>query len=185
MIDESGKTIEDLVKSARRYPEESFLFIRDGLNHAVEGIHGPDTDAHRDLARYIVAEKLDWSDLIAQYHAGTLSDAVVDSIESAGGVEKLNRHVGGRELCWGLRDFALERWGMLARIVLDDWNITSTADFGRIVFTFIEHDLMQQQEGDSIRDFEDVYNFAEAFDKAYVPGSGLVGPRSDPDTERE
>ena len=60
-----------------------------------------------------------------------------------------DRHVGGRELCWALRDYALLRWGLLARVVLESWNIKSSSDFGRIVFGFIDFDMMRKQDDDS------------------------------------
>src|SRR3990170_512473 len=50
---------------------------------------------------------------------------------------KTCRHITGRDLSEGLRDFALLQWGMLARTVLARWNITSTFDFGRIVFALV------------------------------------------------
>ena len=97
--------------------------MRDGLNFAVERIHGKETRAHRALAAYLADHDLDWNDLIAQYHTGELDDVVMQAIEAAGGCDNLNRHVSGRELCWGLRDFALERWGLLARVVLNSWRV--------------------------------------------------------------
>jgi uncharacterized repeat protein (TIGR04138 family) len=78
-----------------------------------------------------------------------------------------NRHVSGQELCNGLREFALMQWGMLARTVLARWNITSTFDFGRIVFALIEGGRMQKTEQDTIEDFRGVYDFSTAFDQDY------------------
>ena len=171
-LDESNK-LDDLVQSVGRYPEEAFLFVRDGLNFAVQNIHGEETEAHQLLARFLNQNNMDWNDLIAQYHAGQVEDFIAQAIEAAGGCEKLNRHVGGRELCWGLRDFALRRWGMMARTVLTHWKVKTTKDFGRIVFAFIDQDLMQKQEGDCIEDFDEVYSFEEAFDRGYEPGEQI------------
>ena len=170
MARESGKTLKDLVKHLGRYPEEAFLFVREGLAVAAEKIHGPETEAHEALHQYLVAQGMDWSDLIAQYHAGQLPEPVVEAIDAAGGCEKLNRHVGGRELCWALRDHARKRWGILARVVLESWGIRRTADFGRIVFGFIEFDMMRKQDEDSVKDFDEVYNFAEALDAPFTNG---------------
>ena len=167
--------LDDLVREVGRYPEEAFLFVRDGLNFAVERIHGPETQAHQVLARYISEKEIDWDELIARYHSGDLSEVLVQAIDAAGGCDKLNRHVGGRELCWGLRDYALDRWGMMARTVLESWKVRSTGDFGRIVFAFIDQDLMQKQDSDRQEDFEDVYAFDEAFDRAFR----LAEPRSE------
>jgi len=73
------------------------------------------------------------------------------------------RHVSGSQLCLALRDAAIERWGQLARTVLAKWNIHSTADFGNMVFVLVEAHFMWATEEDHIEDFEDVYDFAEAF----------------------
>ena len=78
-----------------------------------------------------------------------------------------SRHVSGQELCHGLREFALMQWGMLAPTVLRRWNITSTYDFGRIVFALIEGGRMQKTEEDSIDDFRGVYDFNTAFESDY------------------
>ena len=80
---------------------------------------------------------------------------------------KANRHVTGRDLCHGLRDFALSRWGFLARTVLRRWNITSTLDFGRIVFALVEAGQMQKTPDDTIEDFRNVYDFRTAFEVGY------------------
>ena len=72
-------------------------------------------------------------------------------------------HVSGRQLCNALRDEGKDRWGMLARTVLNRWNIHETLDFGKMVYLLVENDLMQKTEKDSVEDFRDVYGFDEAF----------------------
>ena len=167
MVDQPSPTLQDLVKHLGRFPEEAFLFAREGLGFAADQIHGPETEAHRALQQHLMQNELDWNDLIADYHTGELSEAVMAAIDAAGGCDKLNRHVSGRELCWGLRDYALKRWGILARVVLESWNIKGTDDFGRIVFGFIDFDMMRSQDGDSLDDFKEVYDFIEAFDEPF------------------
>lgn len=73
------------------------------------------------------------------------------------------RHVTGRELCEGLRDYALEQFGPLARTVLEYWGIQSTIDFGKIVFLLIGAELLKKTEEDSVHDFENIYDFNQAF----------------------
>lgn len=82
-----------------------------------------------------------------------------------------NRHVSGQQLCEGLRDYALSQWGLLARTVLARWNITSTYDFGRIVFAMVENDLMQKTDDDDIEDFRNVFDFRTAFEADYRIGT--------------
>jgi uncharacterized repeat protein (TIGR04138 family) len=78
-----------------------------------------------------------------------------------------SRHVSGQQLCEGLREYALSQWGLLARTVLWRWGISSTLDFGRIVFTLIEVGQMQRTQDDSIEDFRNVFEFRTAFDSGY------------------
>ena len=78
-----------------------------------------------------------------------------------------NRHVTGQQLCEGLRDYALKEWGLLAGTVLRRWGITSTYDFGRIVFALVDNKHMAKTDDDTIEDFRNVYDFKTAFDGAY------------------
>src|SRR5271170_2882909 len=50
-----------------------------------------------------------------------------------------SRHVSGRELVEGLRAFALEQFGPMAKTVLNSWGVTNCRDFGDIVFNLIEY----------------------------------------------
>lgn len=73
------------------------------------------------------------------------------------------RHVTGRELSDGMRLYAVEQFGPMAKNVLEHWGITRTEDFGNIVFNLIEVKLLAKTETDSIEDFKDVYDFKKAF----------------------
>src|SRR5207248_1155229 len=84
---------------------------------------------------------------------------------------KLSRHISGAQLCEGLREYALSQWGMLARVVLRRWNITSTLDFGKIVFALIDAGHMQKTENDTLDDFRNVYDFKAGFEGEYQIGS--------------
>jgi uncharacterized repeat protein (TIGR04138 family) len=91
----------------------------------------------------------------------------------------VSRHINGQQLCEGLREFALLKWGMLARTVLRRWSINSTIDFGQIVFAMVESGLMQKTERDSIEDFRDVYDFRTAFEAGYqIPLQDPAGESS-------
>lgn len=72
-------------------------------------------------------------------------------------------HVSGAQLLEGMRQFALKQFGPLAKTVLQHWGITTTADFGTIVFIMIEHGLLSKTEDDNPKDFENVYEFDAAF----------------------
>jgi uncharacterized repeat protein (TIGR04138 family) len=81
------------------------------------------------------------------------------------------RHIAGRELAAACRDLALERFGVMARLVLEHWGVRSTADIGDIVFTLVELGLLISQPTDRREEFADVFDFDEAFEREY-PWSG-------------
>ena len=111
------------------YAPSAFEFIRDGLGHTVDLIHGngPHGPADGD-----------------------------DLIESS-------RHVSGQQLCMGLRDYAIQRYGLLARLVLYSWGVRATADFGHLVFALVDAGLMRKTDDDTIEDFQGVFDFDEEF----------------------
>ena len=82
------------------------------------------------------------------------------------GQSPASRHITGQQLCVGLRDFAISEYGLMARTVLGRWRIHATEDFGHIVFLLVEAKALSTTEGDSIRDFIDVYRFEESFPTA-------------------
>jgi uncharacterized repeat protein (TIGR04138 family) len=77
------------------------------------------------------------------------------------------RHVTGAELAEGCRDLALERYGLMARSVLDFWGIRSTRNIGEIVFALVECGVLVKQDEDTLGDFENVFCFHEAFENEY------------------
>ena len=75
-------------------------------------------------------------------------------------------HVTGRQLCEGIVELALRRWGRMAKTVLGSWNINASSDFGAMVFLLVENDLLQKTERDRQEDFDNVFNFAD-LERAY------------------
>lgn len=49
------------------------------------------------------------------------------------------RHVTGQELLAGIREFALVEFGPMAMMVLNEWGIHNSRDFGEIVFNMVEN----------------------------------------------
>lgn len=77
------------------------------------------------------------------------------------------RHISGREMAEGVRDLALERFGPMARTVLEHWGIERTSDVGEIVFALVESGVLIKQEEDTPDDFNDVFDFGDAFESHY------------------
>ena len=101
---------------------------------------------------------LDWT--VRQIHGEADNDTVVHDLDDPASSA---RHVTGQELCLGLRDYALDRYGRLAGTVLRNWGIRSCEDFGHIVFAMVDAGLMHKNADDSIADFENVFEFRNAF----------------------
>lgn len=78
------------------------------------------------------------------------------------------QHVTGQELCHGARELALRQYGLLAVTVLASWGIRSTGDIGEIVYNLIASGDLEKTPTDSRADFDDVYNFEDAFLRDYV-----------------
>ena len=76
---------------------------------------------------------------------------------------KRQGHILGRELLEGLKEFAIEQFGPMAKTVLNHWGIYRTEDVGNIVFNLIEKRFFFKTETDSLDDFKDVYDFDSAF----------------------
>jgi uncharacterized repeat protein (TIGR04138 family) len=91
----------------------------------------------------------------------------VSRVYGTGTKPGIQKHVTGQQLCQGLRELAARQWGFLAQLVLQRWNITSTLDFGRIVFSLARHKAMATTPQDTIEDFRNVYDFAKAFESGY------------------
>jgi uncharacterized repeat protein (TIGR04138 family) len=100
---------------------------------------------------------------------------VLGAIEHVQARLPARRHLAGAEVAWACRDLAWEQFGLLAPAVLSHWGITSTGSVGRVVFALVEAGLLVAQPGDSVDDFTDVYDFAQAFRSGYVwNGSGTM-----------
>jgi len=76
-------------------------------------------------------------------------------------------HITGQQLCEAIRRFALEQYGFMAKLVLANWGIHQTGDFGEIVYNLIRIKQMKKSEADRREDFENVYDFENAFDPVF------------------
>lgn len=92
---------------------------------------------------------------------------VLASLESLQARLPERRHVDGRELAHAVRELALDRFGVMSRLVLEHWGVRSTAHVGDIVFALVDAGLLNSQPGDSKLDFADVYDFDDAFEGSY------------------
>ena len=83
------------------------------------------------------------------------------------------RHISGRELALACRDLALDKFGVMAGLVLEHWGVRSSADLGDVVFTLVDLGLLMSQPTDSREEFADVFDFDQAFAREY-PWRGVL-----------
>lgn len=74
-----------------------------------------------------------------------------------------DRHVGGRELLIGIKEYAADQFGPMAELVFERWGVRAPADFGEIVFNLIDAELLSRRPSDSRLDFVDGVDFHQVF----------------------
>ena len=74
-----------------------------------------------------------------------------------------DRHVGGRELLAGIREYAADQFGPMADTVFERWGVDGSADFGEIVFNLVDAELLSRRATDSRLDFSDSVDFRDEF----------------------
>jgi uncharacterized repeat protein (TIGR04138 family) len=79
------------------------------------------------------------------------------------------RHITGQELLDGIRQFALQQFGPMAATVFEEWGVITCRDFGEIVFNMVEISLLAKTEKDTRDDFQNGYDFTDAFRKPFWP----------------
>ncbi|HVP13070.1 MAG TPA: Minf_1886 family protein [Phycisphaerae bacterium] len=168
---EKTKTILDVSRELGSYSPDAFTFLHESLDFTVQRTHGEAAPGANELLEWLLSQGCGPGDVEGLFAAGKLPDVLMTLIDGLGGVveaaRRLNRHVSGGDLCWGMRDLALRKWGSMASTVLHHWGIRSTRDIGRMVFALVDNGLLQKQPQDCIEDFDNVYDFAEAFDGSY------------------
>jgi uncharacterized repeat protein (TIGR04138 family) len=133
------KAFLDLLRRDRRYRPEAYQFVWEALNFAHDEL---------DMGSPRVSE-------LAVGH------------EAPASRREPERHVTGPELCEAARQYALRQYGLLAKTVLNSWGITSTGDFGEIVFNLIRIGHMRKTRDDRREDFDDVYDFDAAIEQEF------------------
>ena len=129
MLDPAHPIVK-LLKEDRRYKIDAYAFVFEALNFA-----------HTQLGM------------------GTERAAEAEEEPEEGGARETERHLSGRQLCEAIRQYALEQYGYMAKCVLNSWGVTSTGDFGEIVFNLIGIGQMRKTSEDRREDFNDVFDF--------------------------
>lgn len=95
-----------------------------------------------------------------------------------------NSHLSVQQLTEGIRLFANEQFGVMCQYTLAEWGISTTMDFGHIVFNLIEFDILSGQPDDRLEDFADLFDFDEAFRSPFADHLTAIDPARIPKVDR-
>ena len=104
-----------------------------------------------------------------------LDHTVKDLRKRESGRTERARHVSGAELLNGLRAYALDQFGPMAKSILNSWVINCCRDFGAVVFNLIEYKVFSKTESDRLEDFDALYDFDDAFVAPFLPARRARG----------
>ena len=106
------------------------------------------------------------------YAQDELGMGQADSTAAESGSPRPDAHLTGQQLCEAIRLYAVDQFGLMARVVLGNWGVHATGDFGEIVYNLIDIGLMKKSATDRREDFDDVFDFEEAFERHFK----ITGP---------
>lgn len=138
-----SKRLFELLREDRRYRPDAYAFVSESLDYAQNVLQLGNARPSEPLPEEIVAER---------------GDPAVDTGEN---------HISGGDLCEAARLHAMNLYGRMAKVVLENMGIRRTRDIGNIVFNLINIGEMRKTAEDKIDDFDEVFEFETAFDQGY------------------
>lgn len=129
-------------------------------------------DSRYKFEAYVfVFESLNYAHEVLQFGRERARDEEEEPRGTSGSKKKkkgtVERHLTGQQLCEAARQYALDQYGLMAKAVLNNWGLHSTADIGNVVFNLIEANQMHKTEQDRREDFDNVFDFDSAFLRDY------------------
>lgn len=137
-----------LLKKDTRYPLAAYLFVREALAFTADAME------------------------LGNDHGEQANDFQLELDGSQ------DQHITGQQLCEGIRRYAINQFGYMAKVVLRNWNINSTSCFGDLVYNMIEIGVLKKSDDDSRAHFDDVYRFDEVFQIHFEVDDMLVQRRN-------
>jgi uncharacterized repeat protein (TIGR04138 family) len=144
------------VRRGLRYHVQAYHFVFAALRLSQQKLGRAASRASRAGSENLGSERSDESD-------DDVRPAFAEDLDD----EPVSGHINGRELLAGIRELALQQFGLMTNVVFRSWGVHSTDDFGRIVFELIERGEMRKTDRDHVTDFFDVYDFEDVFDRNY------------------
>ena len=148
MSDESF-SLYQIVDQDPRYPIEAYMFVREALAYASDSL---------ELGSQCYQSEVD--------------------VDAATHLARRERHLTGQQLCEAIRQYALNQFGYMAKIVLNNWNIDRTGCFGDIVYNMIDLGIMKKSSQDQRDHFNNVFQFDDVFQNSFEICDSLAQRRS-------
>jgi len=104
----------------------------------------------------------------AYYFLRQALDYSLKEMHRKGELDKSN-HLSGQQLLEGIRLYALDQYGPMVPTVFEYWGVNNCRDFGNIVFNLVSCRVLGKTDQDSPEDFNDGYDFKEAFVQPFLP----------------
>ena len=132
-----------LLREDQRYKFEAYQFVREGLDFAQEVMQFGEEEE-------------------------TENPPPEEEKKKSRSKPKKAKHVTGQQLCHALKQYAQKQYGLMAKLVLNSWGLKRTGDFGEIVYNLISIGAMSKSKRDRKEDFENVFDFEQAFVKEFA-----------------
>ncbi len=149
MTDDSF-SLYQIVNQDPRYPVEAYWFVREALAYAADSM---------------------------ELGSHAYNDPDCDA-ETATHRARRERHLTGQQLCEAIRRYALNQYGYMAKVVLNNWKIEETGCFGDIVYNMISVGIMKKSSRDKRSHFDGVFSFDEVFQNDFQICDAMAQRRS-------
>lgn len=160
-MSEEAQMIMQLLRQDQRYKLEAYQFVREGLSY------GQNMMGLGDI-RPSEGEDEETSEPEEEDEFDEAGEAQATDAETPEDWEPpAERHLTGQELCEAIRQYAVEQYGLMAKVVLNSWGLHSTSDLGEIVYNLIRVGMMKKSKTDRREDFDNVFDFDEAFTRQF------------------
>lgn len=186
MAEDTYTAFMQLLKEDTRYRMEAYQFVREALSYG-QRFQQQDEELDDDLDDELAEafgevedlelsaydddddDEDDLDDEELEDDEDDLEDEeeLLDDPDLWEEAEESERHLTGQVLCQAIREYALQQYGLLAKTVLNSWGIYTTGDFGEIVYNLIGIGMMRKSKSDRREDFDDQYDFEDAFVKNF------------------
>ncbi|WP_233216470.1 Minf_1886 family protein [Blastopirellula marina] len=156
MSEDTYSAFMQLLKDDPRFRMEAYQFVREALSYGQRFQQEAEDEFEEEVEDDEDVEDLDLECFEED-----------EDLEAWEEEEEAESHLTGQVLCQAIRQYATQQYGLLAKVVLNSWGLYTTSDFGEIVYNLISINMMKKSKSDRREDFDDQYDFEDAFVKNF------------------